>query len=394
MALRAELATRLNNDMKIGHDDFLEDDFLLEDFEDDSLNIKIKKGQIDSNINILINLYLERKTEKSLSSRNVSEAIKMAGIENRFSSSQQWIKSKKWDKKPRLWDIGSKLFGIADNRVNRAIGIWVVHLVAGADGENIGTFQYTLDIIGNQGTGKTSFLKKIGQEFYTDQITSFKDKDDQMKMLVCLLVNDDEMQVSKGEKQEKEFKKFVSTDVFSYRKPYDSKATHKNRHFVIARTTNNSDYLTDLTGNRRVIPVLVSKKKIVNPSYELPEEWYNNVLAEAYQYYQDHDLYTLNRELDNCDFTDITEGLNENIDIKDNVLGIIKKDYPKEKVVPMAELKSKVLESDINYWASRKDKAIIKSQVNDVMTYLGYTQGRTYINGKQIRSYVLEEDGS
>ena len=59
---------------------------------------------------------------------------------------------------------------------------------------------FVLDIVGGQGVGKTSFLQKIGKEWYTDAVTDFQNKDNYDIMLKSLIVNDDEMVATKKDK--------------------------------------------------------------------------------------------------------------------------------------------------------------------------------------------------
>ena len=48
----------------------------------------------------------------------------------------------------------------------------------------------------SQGSGKTTFLTKMGQGWYTDSMKNFDDKDQLVMMLRALIVNDDEMAIS------------------------------------------------------------------------------------------------------------------------------------------------------------------------------------------------------
>ncbi|MDU0404042.1 hypothetical protein KF7HA_02424 [Lactococcus lactis] len=53
-----------------------------------------------------------------------------------------------------------------------------------------------MDLVGGQGSGKTTFLTKMGQGWYTDSMKNFDDKDQLVMMLRALIVNDDEMAIS------------------------------------------------------------------------------------------------------------------------------------------------------------------------------------------------------
>ncbi|TAT07607.1 virulence protein E, partial [Lactiplantibacillus plantarum] len=55
-------------------------------------------------------------------------------------------------------------------------------------------FDFVLDLVGGQGAGKTTFLQKIAPlGYYTDQFSTFDNKDDYAVMRRALIINDDEM---------------------------------------------------------------------------------------------------------------------------------------------------------------------------------------------------------
>ncbi|MCJ2160598.1 virulence-associated E family protein, partial [Leuconostoc mesenteroides] len=321
------LAETIHDNIDIQFDEFLNEIFIKKDVA--GQEVLIEAGRLTDSKVFLIQAFLERKYDMSLTQSKLYDAISMTASQHVFSSVYDWIESKSWDGEKRLWDIGSKVFGVDDPAVNRAIGIWIINLVGGAYGVDTGKFQYTLDIIGNQGTGKTSFLKRLGDIYYTDQFMSFTKKDDFEIMMKNLIVNDDEMQVTEFSK-DKIFKKFVSTSEFSYRPAYGRNNITKKRHFVIARTTNDSSYLTDIGGNRRIIPVILNDAKIKTPAYELTDDWYENVLGEAKEYYIDYAINTIddiNQEMNTISFAKVTDNLNIFAEVNDTIMNVLDTQY-------------------------------------------------------------------
>ncbi|MGF2155447.1 VapE domain-containing protein, partial [Lactococcus lactis] len=98
-------------------------------------------------------------------------------------------------------------------------------------------FDFVLDLVGGQGSGKTTFLTKMGQGWYTDSMKNFDDKDQLVMMLRALIVNDDEMAIS-NKIPFADLKKFITQTVLSFRAPYGTKVENYAKNFVIARTTN------------------------------------------------------------------------------------------------------------------------------------------------------------
>lgn len=382
------IAEMINDNLDIRYDEFSNEINIMKDTSFNDQQVMIEAGRMTDNKAILLQTMLERKYDFPLTSSRLYEAIMMAASQNVYSSAFNWIESKDWDGKPRLWDIATKVFGNTSTELNKAIGIWIVNLVNGAYGGDTGKFQYSLDIIGQQGTGKTTFLKRLGGQYYTDQFMNFTNKDSFEVMLKNLVINDDEMQVTEISR-EKAFKKFVSTSEFTYRPAYGRNPLVKSRHFVIARTTNDYEYLTDVGGNRRIIPLIVNKQQIKTPAFSLSDDWFENVLGEAKEYYieKSADISVVNKEMQSISFESINSNLNVYAEIDDAILEVVKSVYYDAERIPVTAFQKEVeqyLYNNMIDYDSRK----IKKMINDVMTREGYLKKVAKINGKSIRAYI------
>lgn len=382
------IAEMINDNLDIRYDEFSNEINIMKDTSFNDQQVMIEAGRMTDNKAILLQTMLERKYDFPLTSSRLYEAIMMAASQNVYSSAFNWIESKDWDGKPRLWDIATKIFGNTSTELNKAIGIWIVNLVNGAYGGDTGKFQYSLDIIGQQGTGKTTFLKRLGGQYYTDQFMNFTNKDSFEVMLKNLVINDDEMQVTEISR-EKAFKKFVSTSEFTYRPAYGRNPLVKSRHFVIARTTNDYEYLTDVGGNRRIIPLIVNKQQIKTPAFSLSNDWFENVLGEAKEYYieKSADISVVNKEMQSISFESINSNLNVYAEIDDAILEVVKSVYYDAERIPVTAFQKEVeqyLYNNMIDYDSRK----IKKMINDVMTREGYLKKPALINRKTIRAYV------
>lgn len=158
-------------------------------------------------------------------------------------------------------------------------------------------------------------------------------------MLKNLVINDDEMQVTEISR-EKAFKKFVSTSEFTYRPAYGRNPLVKSRHFVIARTTNDYEYLTDVGGNRRIIPLIVNKNRIKTPAFTLPDNWFENLLGEAKEYYikNNADIEKINQQMKLISFDEINSNLNVYAEIDDAILEVVAHDYVGAERIPVTDL--------------------------------------------------------
>lgn len=382
------IAELISDNLDVRYDEFTNEINVMHDRTYPEQTVEIEAGRMTDNKAILLQTLLERKYDLALTNSKLYEAIMMAASQHVYSSAYDWIESKTWDRLPRLWNVAKVVFGNANQELNHAVGLWIVNLVNGAYGGDTGKFQYSLDIIGRQGTGKTTFLKRLGQAYYTDQFMSFTHKDSFEVMLKHLIVNDDEMEVTEIGR-EKAFKKFVSTSEFSYRPAYGRNPLVKSRHFVIARTTNDYEYLTDVSGNRRIIPLIVNQQHIVTPAFDLDDQWFENILGEAKEYYieQGADIQKINYQMKQIDFESINSNLNIYAEIDDAIIEVIKQIYTDANRVPVTELQMHVEEYLYNHTIDYDSKKI-KKMINDVMARENFEKKVARINGKSIRAYV------
>nr|WP_223064481.1 VapE domain-containing protein [Fructobacillus fructosus] len=157
-------------------------------------------------------------------------------------------------------------------------------------------FDFALDIVGDQGTGKTTLLKKLGMGAYVDTIQNFKNKDEYSKMQRALIVNDDEMEATASSSFEVT-KKFITMQELEYRPAYGRKNVRRAKHFVLARTSNQVEYLRDKTGNRRFLPILSSKNlQVKHPVTALTDELVAKFWGEMVHKYKTKGLQYPTRE--------------------------------------------------------------------------------------------------
>lgn len=179
-----------------------------------------------------------------------------------------------------LENILTRTLGAEDNWLNHEIiKNWAVEAVAKAYNPNSKCDQ-CLDLVGGQGIGKTTFLRKIAPlGYYTDAMTDFENKDNFSIMQKALIVNDDELAAS----QKSGFanvKKFFTLQKLEYREAYARLFTEGYKRFVIARTTNIEDYLKDVTGDRRFMTVQCGVVKPKDPIHPADKEFNQKIIDE------------------------------------------------------------------------------------------------------------------
>lgn len=192
----------------------------------------------------------------------------------------------KWDKKTRVNAFFPTFLGVEDTPANRLIAkLFFLGIVAKAYNPEV-KFDWVLDLVGGQGIGKTTLLKKISPlDMYTDQFLSFTDKDDYSSMRTAIIVNDDEMTVSNKTSFE-EIKKFITMQEFAYRPPYGHTIVRFHKRFVMARTTNEVQHLRDKSGDRRFNSLLCRRDhQVYHPVTHLHKDLVDQIYGEMVDLY-------------------------------------------------------------------------------------------------------------
>lgn len=111
-----------------------------------------------------------------------------------------------------------------------------------------------------QGTGKTSFFRNLLptdlKKYLIEHRIDAKDKDSIYNLVKGLLVLDDEFG-GLATKDVKDFKKIADANQIDIRLPYSAFYSKMKRKAGLCGTSNESDVLKDVTGNRRILPINV-----------------------------------------------------------------------------------------------------------------------------------------
>jgi hypothetical protein len=132
----------------------------------------------------------------------------------------------------------------------------------GIAGEKVPTKDDTALILkGPQGIGKSTFLKILASpELFCDNIYNFLDKDERIKAHKYWIIEWQELETFLGRRETSLVKSILSTQEDHLRKPYARVDERMVRHFSIWGTTNQNEFLSDNTGNRRYRIINVNQK--------------------------------------------------------------------------------------------------------------------------------------
>ena len=220
-----------------------------------------------------------------VSSQKVDDALALEFEKKKFHPIREYICAQKWDGIPRVNTLLIDYFGAEDNAYTRAaIRKTLVAAVARVFEPGI-KFDTALILVGEQGTYKSTFVKKLGMEWFSDTFTTVQGKESFEQIQGAWLIEMAELSGLKKAEVES-IKHYISKREDMFRPAYGRTVETYKRQCVFFGTTNNKDFLRDPTGNRRFMPIDVRPEYVTKSVIDdLTQDEVNQIWAEAYQLY-------------------------------------------------------------------------------------------------------------
>lgn len=214
----------------------------------------------------------------------LDSALLIVSSQNKINDVKEYLKSLKWDGIKRLDTLLSEYLGAEDNAYTRAVmrkslcAAVARAVQGGVKYDNMPIFT------GPQGIGKSTFLSILGREWFSDSLTSFEGKE-AAELIQGTWINEVGELTAMTKQETNAVKQFLSKTDDIYRAAYGRRTNKYPRRCVFFGTSNEEEFLKDMTGNRRFWPVDVG----VHPArksvwQELPQE-VDQIWAEAYTYW-------------------------------------------------------------------------------------------------------------
>lgn len=352
-------------------------------------DLRISKGQMKDSYIDEIASYVENNPDYSVLFKQplIRSALTVVAHRHHYNPIVDYMNEayEKWDHQSRIDTFFCNFLGTEHNSVTSLISeLFFTGAVAKCYEPDI-KFDFVLDLVGGQGAGKTTILQKIAPlDYYTDQFTSFEDKDSFAVMRRALIVNDDEMTATANSSFET-LKKFVTLQIFEYRKPYGHEAERFPKGFVLARTTNNLYYLKDKTGERRFLPLLVEKsRQKKNPVTDLSPEYVQQLWGEAVHRYRNGD-YSFELTKEQSDMMDEHRKSFMYTDtLEDAIADALENEWADRTFLTANTIVLKVAAgADL-----AKNRKLSNQIANIMVNRFGWRKGQKKINGKNTRGYI------
>lgn len=167
---------------------------------------------------------------------------------------RSYLSSLKWDGCKRLPTWLSDYLGAAPNPYATMVGIkWMISAVARVIQPGCKA-DHMIVLEGSQGLGKSTALRVLGGEWYTDELADMGSKDSAMQLRGAWIIELSELDAV-NRSDTSRVKAFVSRTTDRFREPYGKLVAAYPRQCVFAGSSNHDQYLRDETGNRRFWPV-------------------------------------------------------------------------------------------------------------------------------------------
>jgi predicted P-loop ATPase len=200
----------------------------------------------------------------------IMHALTIVATQNKFNPVTEFLESLKWDGKKHIENLLPDYLGVDKNEYSIAcMKLFMLGAVSRAYQPGC-KFDYIIVLVGSQGCGKSSFLKALScnDEWFNDNFNTIEGDKATERLRGMWIVELAELLAVKRAQDVEAIKSFITSTSDTYRPPYGRRTEQRPRRVVFAGSTNNTHFLTDRTGNRRYLPLAVSKEKAKKSLFE------------------------------------------------------------------------------------------------------------------------------
>lgn len=221
------------------------------------------------------------------SSLKIDDSVAIEVERNGFHPVRDYILSQKWDGVRRVDTLLIDYFGTDDTPYTRAVIRKALCAAVARIFEPGTKYDMVLILVGAQGTYKSTFIKKLGVNWFSDTFSTLQGKEAYEQLQGAWIIEIAELSALKKSEAES-IKQYISKCDDSFRPAYGRTVETYRRQCVFFGTTNDIDFLKDPTGNRRFNPVDVHEKRATKSvPRDLTDEEVGQIWAEAYQLWRD-----------------------------------------------------------------------------------------------------------
>lgn len=226
---------------------------------------------------------LEKGGFKQIGRELIRDIVLLVADENPFDSATEWLSRLEWDGVPRIKTFLSDYFNAESSEYTEAVSLYLWTALAGRVLKPGIKADMVPILVGDQGCGKSTGVAALSPspEYFCEISLAEKDEDLARKMRGRLVGEIGELR-GLHTKELESIKAFITRTHENWIPKYREFATQFPRRLVFIGTTNQDEFLSDDTGNRRFLPVRVSKVNVDGIRQNREQLW-----AEAKKLFSD-----------------------------------------------------------------------------------------------------------
>lgn len=225
----------------------------------------------------------------------IDDSLALEFEKQSFHPILEYLSALEWDGIKRIDTLLIDFFGVEDNIYTReAIRKMLVASVARVYRPGC-KFDLVLTLVGDQGTGKSTFIKKLGKEWFSDTFMTVQGKEALEQIQGAWLIEMAELSGLRKAEVEA-VKHFISKQEDMFRPAYARTSETYLRQCTFWGTTNNKDFLRDPSGNRRFMPIGIKADNATKCIFSEFDEIVDQVWAEAVMLYKKGEKLFLSEE--------------------------------------------------------------------------------------------------
>ncbi len=221
----------------------------------------------------------------------VIDAVAIESKSNSRNPVRDWLESLEWDGTERIGGLLGMLGCKCDEYEQAVMRLWLTGAVARALEPGI-KFDYMPVLVGEQGIGKSKFASLFcpNREWYDDNFKTIEGDAAIEKLRGLWIAEFAELLATKRAKDVEGIKAFITSTGDSIRPKYGRETVFRPRCCVFIGTTNDEQFLTDATGNRRFLPIQCHNQRNQCDPFLYTEGahvWFAQAVAEAVRIWKD-----------------------------------------------------------------------------------------------------------
>lgn len=225
----------------------------------------------------------------------IKDCLNLEFERNSYHPIRDYLSNLVWDGKKRIDQLLVKYMGVEDSLYAREVISKTMIAAVKRVFEPGCKFDNALILVGKEGNGKSTFLKKLAKDWFSDSFSTVEGKSAFEQLQGAWIIEMAELSVLKKAEVEA-VKQFISKSEDNYRAAYAGAPEFTKRQNIFTGTTNVHNFLRGNDGHRRFWPVETRTEHIQESIHDVTPEEVDSFWAEAYARYQADESILLSPE--------------------------------------------------------------------------------------------------